>query len=210
MKRFLQDRVSLSNLIKKESASIIADSLSLRRFFSGPFGYRFCRPVIPGPCGALLRLVFYNRPNRRCGFLQLAQGCYILVEIATAKIQACNIKRHHKEGNRVAGDHIAGGIGGGFLKKHIELRLHADFYFELLDLFLQIAEANTVPEKINEDDCEGEKGKEKRRAHIRRHAEPTVRFGVGAADHHRVDGAEQADGEERDRRAESAYEGVHR
>ena len=39
---------------------------------------------------------------------------------------------------------------------------------------------------------------------------PPSASGLDAADHHRVNGAEQADGEERDRRAEAANQRIHR
>ncbi len=80
----------------------------------------------------------------------------------------------------------------------------------MLDLVLQIAQTNAIPEKVNEDNGEREQCKKEGCEHIRSHIETALRCRIGAADHNRMDRAEQADGEEGDRRANATDERIDR
>ena len=65
---------------------------------------------------------------------------------------------------------------------------------ELIDLFLQIAQADAVLEKVSEDDGKRKEREEERHTHVGGHGETALRLRIRSADHHWVDGAEQADG----------------
>ena len=91
---------------------------------------------------------------------------------------------------------------------HEFLQLHGDFKFELLDIVLQVAEADAVPDHVDEDDGEGEQGEEEGDFHVAGHAESALRFGGLAADDHRVNGAEEADDHECDGRTDAAQQCV--
>ena len=106
--------------------------------FSSIFWLQFltfsCQRILSALSGVgALNLLGLWQPNFR--FLQALSSPD---EIPAAQVKAQNVKPHYNEGYHVTGDHIAGGIGGGFLKKHIDLRLHTNFQFQLLDLILQV------------------------------------------------------------------------
>jgi hypothetical protein len=84
----------------------------------------------------------------------------------------------------------------------VGLHLEGNFEFELFDLFLQVAQADAVPEQINEDNGECKKGEEERHTHVGCHGKTAFCLGVRPADDDRVNRAKQANGEKRDGCAE--------
>ncbi len=81
--------------------------------------------------------------------------------------------------------------------------------FHLFDLRRQLAHPNAIPEQVNEDDREGEQSKEERNFHTRRHRKGALCIWIAASDNHRMNGAEQTDREEGDRRAEPADQCIY-
>jgi len=77
----------------------------------------------------------------------------------------------------------------------------------LFDLFFQVAEANTAPDQVNENNGKSEEGEEECDFHVAGHAYFFL-IGIRRADDDWVDGAKQADDHEGDRRADAAQQGV--
>ncbi|GAG31838.1 unnamed protein product [marine sediment metagenome] len=70
-------------------------------------------------------------------------------------------------------------------------------------------QSQTVPEKSDIYQGEGEQAEEKSHTHFRVHIEATHRRWVTTADHHRVDGSKDADREKGNRHADEADDSVH-
>ena len=81
------------------------------------------------------------------------EGFEVAFVISIADIQAQNVNSHNEEGNDITSDHVGGSIGCGF--HFLFSGSNRDFELEFFDLFLQPAEADAVPEQVDEDDGEG-------------------------------------------------------
>ena len=74
----------------------------------------------------------------------------------------------------------------------------------------QLTQADAVPEQGDKNDREGEQGKEHGNKHLRGHVETSLRGAGIRANDHRMNGAEEANGDKCNRYTDGTDEGVYR